>query len=141
MKNIGITRIKTTVSQLIKKASFELPPDIKKALGDFRKHESGSTARQVLDLIMENSRTASQEKLPLCQDCGSTYIDLKIGPGICIEDSANLYGHLDDAVSKALKTEWVETPIGKIKFDERGDAIGADFSVYQVRNGAYEEVK
>ncbi|MBU0994646.1 MAG: branched-chain amino acid ABC transporter substrate-binding protein [Proteobacteria bacterium] len=45
------------------------------------------------------------------------------------------------AVSKALKTEWVETPIGKIKFDERGDAIGAGFSVYQVKDGKYAEVK
>ncbi len=46
-----------------------------------------------------------------------------------------------DAVSKALKTEWVETPIGKIRFDDRGDAIGAGFSVYQVQNGKYIELK
>lgn len=45
------------------------------------------------------------------------------------------------AIEKALRTEWVETPIGKIKFDEKGDAIGAGFSIYQVRNGAYVEVK
>ena len=46
-----------------------------------------------------------------------------------------------DALAKALKTEWVETPIGKIRFDERGDAIGAGFSVYQVQNGVYVELK
>jgi len=46
-----------------------------------------------------------------------------------------------DAVSKALKTEYVETPIGKIKFDERGDAIGIGFSIYQVQNGTYVELK
>lgn len=46
-----------------------------------------------------------------------------------------------DAISKALKTEWVETPIGKIRFDDRGDAIGAGFSVYQVQNGKYVELK
>jgi branched-chain amino acid transport system substrate-binding protein len=45
-----------------------------------------------------------------------------------------------DAVSNALRTEWVETPIGKIRFDERGDAIGAGFSVYQVQNGVYVEL-
>ncbi len=45
-----------------------------------------------------------------------------------------------NAVSKALKTEWVETPIGKISFDQRGDAIGAGFSVYQVKNGHFVEV-
>ena len=46
-----------------------------------------------------------------------------------------------NAVSKALKTEWVETSIGKISFDGKGDAIGAGFSVYQVKNGVYVELK
>jgi branched-chain amino acid transport system substrate-binding protein len=27
----------------------------------------------------------------------------------------------------------VETPLGKIRFDERGDAIGVGFSMYQVK--------
>ena len=44
-------------------------------------------------------------------------------------------------VSKALKNEYVETPLGKIKFDDKGDAIGIGFSIYQVQNGAYVEVK
>jgi len=45
-----------------------------------------------------------------------------------------------DAIVKALRTEYVETPLGKIKFDERGDAIGVGFSVYQVKDGKYVEV-
>jgi len=45
------------------------------------------------------------------------------------------------AVAKALRTYDVNTPLGKIKFDRRGDAIGVGFSMYQVRNGTYVEVK
>ena len=44
-----------------------------------------------------------------------------------------------DAVAKALKSEYVETPLGKIKFDGRGDAEGVGFSMYQVQNGVYVE--
>jgi len=44
-------------------------------------------------------------------------------------------------VAKALKTEYVETPLGKIKFDSKGDAIGIGFSIYQVQNGKYVEMK
>jgi branched-chain amino acid transport system substrate-binding protein len=44
-------------------------------------------------------------------------------------------------VSKALRTYYVDTPLGKIKFDGKGDAIGVGFSMYQVRNGVYVEVK
>ena len=43
-----------------------------------------------------------------------------------------------EAVSRALRTEHVETPVGNITFDERGDAVGVGFSVYQVRNGVFD---
>lgn len=46
-----------------------------------------------------------------------------------------------DALVKALQTQDVETPLGKIRFDKKGDAIGVGFSMYQVQNGVYVEVK
>jgi branched-chain amino acid transport system substrate-binding protein len=46
-----------------------------------------------------------------------------------------------DAISSALKTEYVDTPLGSIRFDEKGDATGVGFSMYRVKNGAYVEVK
>ena len=46
-----------------------------------------------------------------------------------------------DAVGRALQTHFVETPLGKIRFDKRGDAVGVGFSLYQVRKGVYVEVK
>ncbi len=46
-----------------------------------------------------------------------------------------------DAVSKALKSNYVETTLGNISFDAKGDAIGVGFSVFQVQNGKYVELK
>jgi len=46
-----------------------------------------------------------------------------------------------EAVEAALRSEYVDTPLGKISFDEKGDAIGVGFAVYQVQNGAYVELK
>ncbi|MBT8353700.1 MAG: ABC transporter substrate-binding protein, partial [Desulfofustis sp.] len=46
-----------------------------------------------------------------------------------------------DALKKVLQTEKVETPVGAISFDERGDAIGVGFSVYQVKDGEFIELK
>ena len=43
-------------------------------------------------------------------------------------------------VTKALRTEAVDTPLGSICFDERGDAIGVGFAMYVVKDGAYQEV-
>jgi branched-chain amino acid transport system substrate-binding protein len=44
-----------------------------------------------------------------------------------------------DAIVNALRTEYVDTPLGKIRFDEKGDAIGIGFSMYKVENGVYVE--
>jgi branched-chain amino acid transport system substrate-binding protein len=44
-------------------------------------------------------------------------------------------------VAKALRTEAVDTPLGSIRFDERGDAIGVGFAMYVVKGGAYQDVR
>ena len=46
-----------------------------------------------------------------------------------------------DAIVNALRNKEVDTPVGSIKFDERGDAIGVGFAMYQVQNGQFVELK
>ena len=46
-----------------------------------------------------------------------------------------------DAIEKALRTDYVDTPLGKIRFDSKGDAEGVGFSIYQVQKGKYVEIK
>jgi branched-chain amino acid transport system substrate-binding protein len=45
------------------------------------------------------------------------------------------------AIMEALRSNYVDTPLGSISFDERGDAIGVGFAVYQVQNGKYVELQ
>lgn len=44
-----------------------------------------------------------------------------------------------EALIKALHEEYVETSLGKIRFDERGDAEGAGFAMYKVIDGKFVE--
>ncbi len=46
-----------------------------------------------------------------------------------------------DVLKKTLQSEWVATPLGIIKFDERGDAIGVGFAVYQVQGGKFATIE
>ncbi|GAB1410736.1 branched-chain amino acid ABC transporter substrate-binding protein [Desulfovibrionales bacterium] len=51
-------------------------------------------------------------------------------------------GSTDSAkIENALRTENVDTSVGTIKFDARGDAEGVGFSMYQVKDGAYVVVQ
>ena len=60
---------------------------------------------------------------------------------LCVLQAIEKAGTTDyAAVSKALRTNWFETPLGKISFDENGDAKGIGFSMYQVQKGKYVEM-
>ncbi len=45
------------------------------------------------------------------------------------------------AIMSALRSSPVDTPVGRITFDERGDAIGVGFAMYQVQSGTYVELR
>lgn len=42
-----------------------------------------------------------------------------------------------EAVAKALREEYIETPVGKIRFDAKGDCEGAGFSMFRVVDGRF----
>jgi len=44
------------------------------------------------------------------------------------------------AIMDALRANYVDTPLGNITFDEKGDATGMEYSIYQVQNGEYVEL-
>lgn len=44
-------------------------------------------------------------------------------------------------IIEALHTQYVDTPTGKLRFNERGDAAGMSLSMYQVKNGKFVELE
>ncbi|MDL2267074.1 branched-chain amino acid ABC transporter substrate-binding protein [Desulfovibrio sp. OttesenSCG-928-G15] len=42
-----------------------------------------------------------------------------------------------EGLIKALRSEYVDTPVGKIRFDEKGDCEGAGFAMFRVENGKF----
>ena len=55
--------------------------------------------------------------------------------------AAEKAGSLDfDKMRAAMFTIKVDSPIGPIGFDKKGDVVGAGFSVYQIQNGKYVQV-
>jgi branched-chain amino acid transport system substrate-binding protein len=58
-----------------------------------------------------------------------------------LANAANKAGSLDyDKMRAALLSEKVDSPLGKIGFDKRGDVVGVGFSAYKVMDGAYKQI-
>jgi fumarate hydratase subunit alpha len=114
MKDIKITEVKRELKSLLARASFELPEDIINAIKSAKKKERSGSARTILDMILENLEIARKEKLPLCQDCGNVYIDMEVGPDICI--TADSDEKADKKVKPNMKKD-ITNGINKIIYE------------------------
>ena len=75
------------------------------------------------------------------EDPGAFYLNAYAAV-LAVFNAIEVAGSTDyEALTNALRTSYVETTLGKIKFDAKGDAEGVGFSMYQVQNGAYVELK
>jgi len=94
MRIIAASEVQKMVSKLFLKAGTEIRPDILKALKRAVKSEKNRLSREMLQLIIENSKIAKSEKLPLCQDTGLPIVFIEIGEEVFVK------GSLKDAVIK-----------------------------------------
>ncbi len=107
------------------------------------KYAEGVFATGPMDI--SNNPLAKQAKKEHQDEFGSdpgAFFDAAYAAAQALLNAVEKAGTTDyDAVVKALRTEYVDTPLGKIRFDEAGDATGIGFTVYQVVNGAFKEQK
>jgi branched-chain amino acid transport system substrate-binding protein len=86
-------------------------------------------------------KAIADHKAKFGDDPGAFYLNAYAAT-MAIVNAIEKAGSTDyDALTKALRSNYVETPLGNISFDQKGDVIGFGFSVYQVQNGKFVELK
>ncbi|MFT3848437.1 MAG: branched-chain amino acid ABC transporter substrate-binding protein [Propionivibrio sp.] len=88
-----------------------------------------------------NTKAHDDYKAKFSKEPG-TFFDQGYAATLAALNAVKVAGGTDyEALGKALKSSELDTTVGKIKFDAKGDAEGVGFSVYQVKDGAFAEVK
>ena len=103
MRAIKASSIFQAVAQLCQQANFELGEDVIAALKQAQQAEESPLGREVLSQLLENARIAKEERLPLCQDCGTAVVFLEIGQDVHITG-----GDLYDAVEEGVRQGYAE---------------------------------
>jgi len=98
MRTIEAGSVTGAVSRLFKQANYELTDDVMAALERARQDEASPQGREVMDTILKNAAVASNEGLPLCQDCGIAVVFLELGQDLNI-----VGGDLNDAVNEGVR--------------------------------------
>lgn len=76
--------------ELIRLASTNLPVDVEKALNAARESEhDNSSARNVLETILQNVELARQDSMPICQDTGTPIFRVRFPGGYSLKTLRN----------------------------------------------------
>ena len=103
MREIEASAITQAVAQLCQQANFELGDDVLAALKQAEHTEESQLGREVLSQLLENARIAKQERVPLCQDCGTTVVFLDIG-----QETHIVGGDLYPAVAEGVRQGYTQ---------------------------------
>ncbi len=103
MREIKASSITQTVAELCQQANFELGEDVLSALKQAQQTEESPLGQQVLSQLLENAQIAQQERVPLCQDCGSAVVFLEIG-----QETHITGGDLQSAVEEGVRQGYTQ---------------------------------
>lgn len=118
MKEIKASAIIKTVARLCQEANFELGEDVLAALKKAQKTEKSSLGRETLGQLIENAKIAREEKMPLCQDCGTAIVFLEIGQKVHISDG-DLYKAVEEGVRQGYSQGYLRKAMVSQPFSER----------------------
>ncbi|NQT31609.1 MAG: fumarate hydratase [Deltaproteobacteria bacterium] len=118
MKEIKATEITKVISTLCQEANFGLGEDVLFALKKALKTEESPLGKEVLTQLIENAGVAKDERIALCQDCGTAAVFLEIGQDIHIS-GGDLYAAIEEGVRQGYDEGCLRKAIVKQPFSER----------------------
>lgn len=110
MKTLDVQLIIDNVAMLCQSANFELPQDVLEAIDNYTVKEESPIGKQILCSISENAKIAKDEKIPICQDTGTTVIFAKVGQDIKLV-GGSLEGAIQEGVRKGYKEGYLRKSI------------------------------
>ena len=122
MKIIAAGKIRDAVRELCLRANLLLRPDVLAALKAAYGREDNKRAKNLLGVIIQNSRIARSKHLAICQDTGLPIVFLQIGQGVLIR------GNLNAAVNKGVEAGYKE---GSFRGSIVKDPLNRGASSYQ----------
>ncbi len=115
IREIDVKLIEDKIAELFVEANQVLPCSTCKAISNAKKSERNMLARDVLDIIEENIKAASELDIPVCQDTGMAVVFLAVG-----QDVHLCGGDLKTAVNRGVERAYVD---GKLRLSVVSDPL------------------
>ncbi|MBF6599540.1 MAG: fumarate hydratase [Dehalococcoidia bacterium] len=103
MREIHADEITAKVAELCEQAAHVLPDDVVAGLQRAERSERSPLGKQVLIELLENVDIAKRDRIPLCQDTGTTVVMAEVGQDVHI-----VGGSLRDAINAGVGRGYTE---------------------------------
>lgn len=110
MRNVEAVEIEKMVEFLLIQASYKLPDDVKFALKRALSLETNQTAKEILNILLENAEIAGKGEFPLCQDTGMAFVFVEVGQEVYISHGS-LKAAVFSGVEKAYRNGYLRKSV------------------------------
>lgn len=110
MKEVHYQDIVEQVTEMCKKANFNLGDDVYAAFKQALKTEKSDTGKEVLAQLIENADIAKAEQVPMCQDTGTAVFIVEVGQS-CHIVGGSLVDAINEGVAKGYEEGYLRNSI------------------------------
>jgi fumarate hydratase subunit alpha len=103
MRQIEARDITRAVKEAAITANYELGADILEALARGEQAEESPSGKDIFRQLLDNARIASQERIPMCQDCGLAVIFAEMGQEVQV-----VGGSFEEAIQEGVRQGYGE---------------------------------
>ncbi len=103
MREIPVAQVTQAVKEAVIAANYDLGEDLLAALKRGEREEESPSGRDTFRQLVDNARIASQERIPLCQDCGLAVVFVELGQEVHL-----VGGDFEAAVQEGVRQGYKE---------------------------------
>jgi fumarate hydratase subunit alpha len=103
MRQIEAREITRAVKEAAIAANYELGADVLEALSRGQQAEESPSGKDIFRQLLDNARIASQERIPMCQDCGLAVIFAEMGQEVQV-----VGGGFEEAIQEGVRQGYGE---------------------------------
>ena len=126
MKLIKSQEITAIVKEMCIEANIHLGEDVVNSLNHNLQKEESPLGKNILNILIENTKIAKEKKIPICQDTGMAVFFVKIGQDVMVEGDT-----ITDAINEGVRQGYTEgylrksvvEPISRINTQDNTPAI------------------
>jgi fumarate hydratase subunit alpha len=103
MRQIPVAQVTQAVKEAVIAANYDLGEDLLAALKRGEREEESPSGRDTFRQLLDNAQIASQERIPLCQDCGLAVVFVELGQEVHL-----VGGDFEAAVQEGVRQGYKE---------------------------------